>query len=66
VWFRATGDRMEDHDWQGKVARSLQVFLSGQGLAMPGPRGERILDDRLGEATGWHQDAPVSNGAIPG
>jgi glycogen operon protein len=26
------------------VARSLQVFLSGQGLAMPGPRGERILD----------------------
>jgi glycogen operon protein len=45
VWFRATGDRMEDHDWQGQPARSLQVFLSGQGLALPGPRGQRILDD---------------------
>ena len=26
-------------------ARTLQVLLSGHGLAMPGPRGERLTDD---------------------
>ncbi len=45
AWFRPTGDEMTDEDWQQHRARSLQVFLSGEGLALPDARGRRILDD---------------------
>ncbi len=44
-WFRPDGTEMTDEDWQTGYARSLGVFLNGQGIATPGPRGERIVDD---------------------
>ncbi len=45
AWFTRTGAMMDDEDWLRAPARSLQVFLSGHGLLMPGPRGERLVDD---------------------
>jgi glycogen operon protein len=45
AWHRPTGERMSDHDWQVGYARSLAVFLNGQGINSLGPRGEHVVDD---------------------
>jgi len=36
---------MSSADWESAFAKSLAVFLNGQGIPSPGPRGERIIDD---------------------
>ncbi len=46
-WFTPAGRLMEDADWQDKEARSLAVFLNGDAIAEPDPRGERVVDDSL-------------------
>ena len=43
-WFTPAGDVMNDERWSA-AARSLMVFLNGQGITEPGLRGERIVDD---------------------
>jgi isoamylase len=44
VWLRPDGTEMGDGDWQtGRL--SLAVFLNGDGIAEPGPRGEPVTDD---------------------
>ncbi len=43
-WFTPTGASMTDDDWTVSFARSIAVFLNGAGVAAPGPRGERVLD----------------------
>ena len=45
-WFRPDGKPMTDRDWSEAFAKSLAVFLNGDGLG-PGARGERILDDHF-------------------
>jgi glycogen operon protein len=45
AWLRPDGTRMTDVDWTGGVARSLTVFLNGQGLPDVGMRGEPVVDD---------------------
>ncbi len=45
AWHTPAGRRMTDHDWQVGYARSLTVFLNGQGITSLGPRGERVTDD---------------------
>jgi glycogen operon protein len=42
AWFRPDGSEMCDEDWQAGFAKSLGVFLNGEAIATPGPRGERI------------------------
>ena len=44
-WFKPDGCEMTSHDWEVAFARALGVFLNGQGIASPGPRGETIVDD---------------------
>jgi glycogen operon protein len=44
-WFRPDGSEMTDQDWTVAFARALGVFLNGDGIASPGPRGEQIVDD---------------------
>ncbi|MBK8591471.1 MAG: glycogen debranching protein GlgX [Sandaracinaceae bacterium] len=44
-WFKPDGGPMSEHDWQVAFARSLGVFLNGEALPAPGPRGERLTDD---------------------
>ncbi|WP_067717192.1 glycogen debranching protein GlgX [Nocardia yamanashiensis] len=44
AWFTPDGAPMTDPDWDNGFGRSLTVFLNGDGIREPGPRGERITD----------------------
>jgi glycogen operon protein len=44
-WFKPDGTEMTDQDWNVAFARALGVFLNGDGIDSPGPRGEQIVDD---------------------
>ncbi|GAA3377013.1 glycogen debranching protein GlgX [Streptomyces sannanensis] len=45
AWFTPEGEEMTQRDWQAAHARALSVFLNGNAISEPGPRGERIRDD---------------------
>lgn len=45
AWFLPEGGVMEEHNWNEDFAKSLGVFLNGQGLHSVGMKGERIVDD---------------------
>ncbi|MBW3662866.1 MAG: glycogen debranching protein GlgX [Actinobacteria bacterium] len=45
AWFTPEGEQMSDDDWNHARARSMQVFLSGESMARPDRRGQRITDD---------------------
>ncbi len=44
-WFKPDGEEMSEQDWSAGFAKSLGVFLNGQAILSPGPKGERIVDD---------------------
>jgi glycogen operon protein len=44
-WFRPDGEEMTDDDWQTGFAKTLSVFLNGEALPDPDPRGRRLRDD---------------------
>jgi isoamylase len=44
VWLTPAGRQMTDGDWQTGYARSLAVFLNGDAITEPGPRGEAVRD----------------------
>jgi len=45
VWLTPAGRQMTDGDWHTGYARSLAVFLNGEAITEPGPRGETVRDD---------------------
>jgi isoamylase len=45
AWFTPAGEEMTDDDWAVGFAKSLTVFLNGDAITEPDPRGERIRDD---------------------
>ncbi len=45
AWFRPDGQPMSEQDWQDQNAHSLQVFLNGDEIPAPDPRGVRTEDD---------------------
>ena len=45
AWFTPAGDEMTDDDWAVGFAKSLTVFLNGEAITEPDPRGERIRDE---------------------
>ncbi|MGH2693538.1 MAG: glycogen debranching enzyme, partial [Actinomycetota bacterium] len=44
-WFDPSGEEMTEEQWDDGFAKSLAVFLNGEGITSRGPRGERITDD---------------------
>jgi isoamylase len=44
-WFTPEGEEMIQGDWDATDAKAMSVFLNGQAISEPGPRGERISDD---------------------
>lgn len=44
-WFLPNGNEMSDEDWKTSFAKSMMVFLNGELILYPDPRGERIVDD---------------------
>jgi isoamylase len=45
AWFKPDGGQMTDEDWRNGYARSLAVFLNGEDIGAPDPRGRRLHDD---------------------
>jgi glycogen operon protein len=45
AWYNTDGTPMSDNDWHLGYARSLSVFLNGEAIPTPGPRGETVTDD---------------------
>ena len=44
-WFTPAGEQMSDDGWESRFAKSVTVFLNGDGIREPDPRGERVTDD---------------------
>ncbi|GAB2679224.1 glycogen debranching protein GlgX [Thalassiella azotivora] len=44
AWLTPSGEHMADEDWSNGYARSLTVFLNGEAIPEPDPRGERVVD----------------------
>jgi isoamylase len=47
VWLTPTGQEMTEADWSTSYANSLAVFLNGDAISEPDPRGEKISDARF-------------------
>jgi isoamylase len=45
AWLRPDGQPMTDEDWGAGYARSLAVFLNGQGIPERDMMGQRVVDD---------------------
>ena len=45
AWFAPDGDEMTDEDWGASFAKSVAVFLNGQGIPGHDARGQRVIDD---------------------
>jgi isoamylase len=45
AWLQPDSSPMRDADWATGFAKSLTVFLNGDAISEPGPRGEPIADD---------------------
>ncbi|HVU75120.1 MAG TPA: glycogen debranching protein GlgX [Mycobacteriales bacterium] len=44
AWWQPSGEPMSDDDWQSGFARSIGVWLNGEGIREPDPRGQRVTD----------------------
>ena len=44
-WLTPAGTPMTGPDWSADFAKSLAVFLPGDAIGEPGPRGEPVKDD---------------------
>ncbi|MEP7159586.1 MAG: glycogen debranching protein GlgX [Dermatophilaceae bacterium] len=45
VWLAVNGEEMREEDWQTGYARTLTVFLNGDGILAPDELGRRVVDD---------------------
>jgi isoamylase len=61
IWLTPGGNEMTDADWRSGYARSLGVFLNGNAITEPGPRGESITDNHFLLLFNAHSDpVPVT------
>ncbi|HBE17422.1 MAG TPA: glycogen debranching enzyme GlgX [Cyanobacteria bacterium UBA11159] len=44
-WFNPDGGEMTEAQWHDGFAKAIAIFLNGEEIMTPGPRGERIIDD---------------------
>jgi isoamylase len=45
AWFTPSGREMTDADWKTGYAKAMGVFLNGDAITEPDPRGERVGDE---------------------
>ena len=45
AWFTPSGREMTDADWKTGYAKAMGVFLNGDAISEPDPRGERVRDE---------------------
>src|SRR5262249_31126132 len=46
-WFDPNAQEMTEEQWQVGFAKSFAVFLNGEAIPSPDPRGERVVGDSL-------------------
>ncbi|NJN07943.1 MAG: glycogen debranching protein GlgX [Richelia sp. RM2_1_2] len=44
-WFNPDGRKMTEEQWNSGFAKAIGIYLNGEGIGSPGPRGERIIDE---------------------
>ncbi|MDB9361922.1 glycogen debranching protein GlgX [Nodularia spumigena CS-588/02] len=44
-WFNPDGQQMTEQQWNEGFTKAIGIFMNGEEIATPGPRGERIMDD---------------------
>jgi glycogen operon protein len=44
-WCRPDGSEMTDEDWEVGHARSIGLFINGDSITEPDPRGQHVVDD---------------------
>ncbi|MGA6992597.1 MAG: glycogen debranching protein GlgX [Candidatus Deferrimicrobiaceae bacterium] len=47
AWFTLEGEQMAEEDWGQGFAKSLGVFLNGETIPNPNPRGEPVEDNSV-------------------
>jgi glycogen operon protein len=47
VWLTPAGEKMTQSDWDAGYAKSLGVYLNGEAISEPDPRGDPVSDDRF-------------------
>jgi glycogen operon protein len=47
IWLTPAGQEMTQQDWAASYAKSLAVFLNGDAISEPDPRGGRISDAKF-------------------
>jgi isoamylase len=45
AWLTPSGRYMTDRDWGAHYGRAIAVFLNGDAISEPDPRGQRVTDD---------------------
>jgi isoamylase len=45
AWFTPSGREMQDADWKTGYAKAMGVFLNGDAITEPDPRGQPVRDD---------------------
>jgi isoamylase len=45
AWLTPSGEHMDQEDWTTWYARAVMVFLNGEAIPEPDPRGQPIVDD---------------------
>jgi isoamylase len=57
AWFTPAGEQMDQDDWDSGFAKSVAVFLNGEGIREPDERGERVVDDSFFLLFNGHHEA---------
>jgi isoamylase len=56
LWLTPGGKEMTQEDWGAGYAQSLAVYLNGEAITEPDPRGGKIIDDRFLALFNAHPD----------
>ena len=64
AWFTPSGEKMTNEDWSQWHARSVMVFLNGDGIPEPGRAGESVVDDSF--LIGFNAHSEPITFTIPG
>ena len=46
-WYNPDGGEMTQEQWNSGFAKAIAIYLNGEEIASPGPRGERIIDENF-------------------
>ncbi|MGH7776602.1 MAG: glycogen debranching protein GlgX [Candidatus Dormibacterales bacterium] len=57
AWFMPDGSQMSEESWGEGFAKSLAIFLNGDEIDSPGPRGEKVADDCFYVTFNAHSEA---------